>query len=386
MSVRSAQAVRLYILACCLGTPGAAASACSVPVFRYALERWPADDYDLVVFHRGTLVPQDQAALDWLERFESQSRHLCYANYTVHTVNLGATLDESVRALWEAQSDAVLPWMVVRCPNSFPEAGIVWSGRLDAAAAKRVVDSPLRQQTAERILKGQAAVWILLESGNKAQDDKAANKLQSELGKITRLLNPASLVRDSARETWGDEGAGSNQPIAFSMVRLSRSDPAERMLVNTLLASEADLRSYAQPIAFPVFGRGRVLYALVGKGINEQNIGEACAFLVTGCSCAVKAENPGTDLLMLADWQAAMEGQWDESAQFPVPAGLPRSSAPSAPEADRSTILADTMNGRPSSALLRNSLIGVALGLVVVALGALILTRRDRSSPSQQRD
>src|SRR5512136_1886912 len=29
------------------------ALACSVPVFRYALERWPASPYEAVVFHRG---------------------------------------------------------------------------------------------------------------------------------------------------------------------------------------------------------------------------------------------------------------------------------------------------------------------------------------------
>ncbi len=29
-----------------------AATACNVPVFRYALERWEADHYEIVVFHR----------------------------------------------------------------------------------------------------------------------------------------------------------------------------------------------------------------------------------------------------------------------------------------------------------------------------------------------
>ena len=39
------------------------AAACSVPVFRYALERWPADMYRLVVFHRGALSEGQQAEI-----------------------------------------------------------------------------------------------------------------------------------------------------------------------------------------------------------------------------------------------------------------------------------------------------------------------------------
>ena len=41
-----------------------AAQACSVPVFRYALERWPADAYRLVIFHNGPLSAEQQAERD----------------------------------------------------------------------------------------------------------------------------------------------------------------------------------------------------------------------------------------------------------------------------------------------------------------------------------
>ena len=32
-----------------------ASRACNVPVFRYALERWAADHFEVVIFHRGPL-------------------------------------------------------------------------------------------------------------------------------------------------------------------------------------------------------------------------------------------------------------------------------------------------------------------------------------------
>ena len=83
---------------------------------------------------------------------------------------------------------------------------------------------------------------------------------------------------------------------------MSRTDPAEKLLVETLLSTEPDLRGRDEPMAFPVFGRGRVLYALVGAGVNAENVRHTLDFLVGGCSCTIKRENPGVDLLLTADW------------------------------------------------------------------------------------
>jgi hypothetical protein len=60
-------------------------------------------------------------------------------------------------------------------------------------------------------------------------------------------------------------------------------------------------------MAFAVFGRGRALFAQVGKGITEQNIEEDCTFLIGPCGCEVKRANPGTDLLIAADWSTWLE-------------------------------------------------------------------------------
>jgi hypothetical protein len=69
-----------------------------------------------------------------------------------------------------------------------------------------------------------------------------------------------------------------------------------------LLNSESDLRDYKEPMAFPVFGRGRVLYAVVGQGISADTIRKASSFIAGPCSCQVKEQNPGFDLLLSCDW------------------------------------------------------------------------------------
>jgi len=73
------------------------------------------------------------------------------------------------------------------------------------------------------------------------------------------------------------------------------------------LRTEDDLASFDdEPIAFPVFARSIALYALLGQGITPVTIERACRFLAGPCSCVVKAENPGTDLLVSANWEDAV--------------------------------------------------------------------------------
>ncbi|MFH1719194.1 MAG: hypothetical protein ABIF19_17700, partial [Planctomycetota bacterium] len=99
----------------------------------------------------------------------------------------------------------------------------------------------------------------------------------------------------------------------FSILPVSRSDPNEQMLLTMLLRSEPDLDEYADgPVVFPVFGRGRALYALAGEGINADNIREAIGFLTGPCGCEIKMLNPGVDLLMAVNWDAAVMKFYEE--------------------------------------------------------------------------
>jgi hypothetical protein len=99
----------------------------------------------------------------------------------------------------------------------------------------------------------------------------------------------------------------------FSTVSLSRTDPNERMLLSMIMHSEPDLDEYVkEPMAIPVFGRGRALYTLIGEGINADNIREAAAFLTGPCGCEIKMMNPGVDLLMAVNWDGAVMQMYEE--------------------------------------------------------------------------
>ena len=365
--------------------------ACSVPVFRYALERWPADSYQVAVFHKGPLAPSDQKLVEWLRTCGAaggQSSAL-----VVRTVDLAAQADEAKQKRPPGMAEDKLPWMLVDYPRTSRIPVPAWSGPLTVAAAKALVESPVRRQVADRLLGGDAAVWLLLESGVREHDEAAARLLDAELKKMAKALKLPALT-DEADDLPPEGVARPALGLAFSMLRVSRSDPAERMLVEMLLHTEEDLATLKEPMVFPVYGRGRALFALVGKGINEENIGEACAFLVGPCSCQVKAMNPGTDLLMMVKWDELLMG---EQMAAPALASLPELSLPPAAEPTDAPAAKPAEPAEPPEAvepkeadapervphaLVRNIVVAVVLGLMIVGAAAFALaraTRRPRS-------
>ncbi len=56
-----------------------------------------------------------------------------------------------------------------------------------------------------------------------------------------------------------------------------------------------------------IYGRGRALFSSLGKGIQRDNLIQDVEFITGACSCTVKEQNPGVDLLMSYNWNAVAE-------------------------------------------------------------------------------
>ncbi len=63
----------------------ASAHACSIPVFRYALQFWPPDTFDALVFHRGKLGEADEQTVQKLTAAVNEN---IGANVNVQRVDL----------------------------------------------------------------------------------------------------------------------------------------------------------------------------------------------------------------------------------------------------------------------------------------------------------
>lgn len=300
--------IRIVCLAICIAfliLPGKPVSACDVPVFRYAMERWHVDVYGIVVFHDGPLKTEDTSTISWLVEHSYENNPS--ANFLVTVVDLSTEVDGSMRALWESLDSQGLPLLVVRQPESGMYRGSVWSGSLSMDAARKIVDSPARQEIAKRLMGGEAAGFVLLAGGNPAHDNEAAKFVREQLSMAEDelTLSPQFLERPDLEEL------GAKPTPDFSLIRLSRDDPAEEVFVDMLMYSEPGLFEYQEdPMVFPVFGRGRALYALAGRGITRDNIYAACEVTIGPCSCTVKDGNPGVDMLIVADWNTSIGKSW----------------------------------------------------------------------------
>jgi len=281
------------------------AFACSVPVFRYAMERWPADYYEAVLIYRGQLTEDQKQLLNELRQEDSETE--AFLNLRILEADVAAATEEKVKGLLMSEElPETLPVLVLWYPWQRGRTPPVWQGPFTSSTVAALLQSPTRQKLAKRLIEGQTAVWIFLESGNADKDKAALRLLEQELETAARELKEEA-------ESIPDEFAVPEVTYAFSILPVSRSDPNERMLLTLLLNSEPDLDEYAdEPVIFPVFGRGRVLFALIGEGITVDNIRETIAFLVGPCGCEIKMMNPGVDLLMAANWDAAAMKFYEE--------------------------------------------------------------------------
>lgn len=278
-----------------------AAHACKVPVFRYAVERWKPAAYEVIVLTDDAAAVSDlslpaavagKPPAQWLP--------------DVRVVSPERPLEQPLAAAWQVQGGAGTPVLVLRYPQQSRLCGrIAHAGRLGDLDGAAIVSSPVRDAVAGRLAAGCSAVWILVESGDAAADAAARRTLEEQLARDRQTLqlpDAAALEVDAALL----EDVRIPLRIDFELVTVRRDDPREEVLVNCLLGSEDDLRDFDAPIAFPVFGRGVVLYALVGPGITADNVAAAHAFITGDCSCTVKEQNPGFDLLLGFDWDRAV--------------------------------------------------------------------------------
>lgn len=294
------------------------AFSCDVPVFRYALERWAPDAYEISVLYNQDLTDEQITLLEPL--LDKEARKPGGYNYIVQFIDLRDNSDAPVTRFIE-EKPVSYPWLVLRYPHTADRPYVIWSGAFSDASVQMLISSPLRNEISQNLIEGNSAVWVFLESGDKQQDDEAYAFVESEIARLQRELELPELDENAERETiYLDESLKTQLGISFSLLRLSRDNKEEQALIAMLLGSEIDLPLYAdQPMVFPIFGQGRLLYALIGEGVNRETMQDAGQFLVGPCSCQIKDENPGVDMLMPIVWSDHIKTEMVRDRPLPAP-------------------------------------------------------------------
>jgi hypothetical protein len=238
--------IKIAALTCLIGL------ACTTKVSEWVLLNAEPNQYTLVYFHKNELDEKETAGIKALKN------DLLGANVKF--------------------TDVV--------KNDVPQAyyGLYYENRLfsrydNPEQLKGIADSPVRDLVASEIMKGKLCVMLYLRSGNKEKDEKGIATLRKSVA-----ASPFSAI--------------------IPVVELERSDLTEKHLVSMLLNVESDLKILKEPMLFGVFGRFKALEPLVGNGITEENISYMIEFLTADCSCLIKDDLPGTDILYKGKWEA----------------------------------------------------------------------------------
>jgi hypothetical protein len=279
---------------------------CETPVHRYALYNWGVGPYWVLALYDSGEEPAEFAQVEkkvaQLASSKPAGANLKWRSINVADPNRLAALPEPVRQLWQSRQNQDRPVYVLVNSNGF----LVDQLADPLASLEEWADSPWRRQLADRISKGRAVVLVLLEGVNPTDNERA----QEIIDRVIELVDSGNMASvetivdlyhaDSARSE-----TAKTTPISIDSVVLSPDESDEKALVCQLMAVEPDLEKFkGKSMVFSIYGRGRVLAPFIGRGVSEENLINAVRFLTGPCSCEVKDENPGVDLLMKTDWES----------------------------------------------------------------------------------
>ena len=262
--------------------------ACNIPVFRYALERWQSDAYQLVVLHNEELSPEQASYVQSLE---------------MASVDNGGS--SNIKVSRERVAALTKPELAVRMSMANGRIISNWRGSLEAASDVNLLDSPVRKELVKRLLAGDSVVWLLVRSKD-AEKSNAAKRLLLESFKT---LNTKVSLPDGIGLPGSELHSEVPLFVKFSLLEIVADDGKEAFLRSWLEGFHPDAIQSGEPLLVPVFGRGRALEVIPANVANPALVEDLTMFLSGACSCQVKEQNPGFDLLLKMDWDKELYGE-----------------------------------------------------------------------------
>ena len=276
-------------------------SACDTPVYRYAMYRWMPAPYELYYFCDG---PLDDAGTQVHERIEELTGTTGpAANLTFVPVDLQqdkelANVPPDVKETWAQRTSQQMPWCLLLSPIQQR----LLEGSFMASEVDALIHSPARHEIGRLLEEGNAGVYVLIGGEDASTTDSAEQVVRDVVADIAS----GKIALTAAPTATGDSVPA--QAVQLGFIKLNPADPAEKWFVQSLLALEPDLPTSQEPRLFLIYGRGRALFSSLGKGIHRDNLILDIEFISGACSCTVKEQNPGVDLLMRYDWDAVAQG------------------------------------------------------------------------------
>ncbi len=300
------QSITHLIVAAAIFVVSAVAAACNIPVFRFALERWKPDSTELIVFHHSAMTSDDDAIVREFEKLSRANDGM--ANLSVIRCDLDQNKDQELNDLWlsvREKIDAKLPVVVARSLKGKGKTINHWHGSLSEARTAGLVESRIRSELTKRLQTGDAIVWLLLKSHDEQKNTAVRDLLQHQCKTLSQSIELPEGIGLPGSELYSEVPL----LLQFSVLEIDRADSREQYLIRQLSGFQAEAFANDEPLIIPVFGRGRALEVIPASQLNDDLIHNLTEFLCAACSCQVKEQNPGFDLLLSTNWNLALFGE-----------------------------------------------------------------------------
>jgi hypothetical protein len=259
------------------------------------------------VLHHGPLAPEAAALVERLRTASAmpdRSGSLRRANIAIRTVNVDdpAAVAETSPVVRGLIGQVAGTQIVAQFSHALGRDPPVWfTAPLSADVVERVLDSPIRRAVTRHLLSNASGAFVLLRSGDQTADRAAEDLLRGQLTALAAQMElPAFDPNDE--KSWRYIALPPAK-IDFKVFPVAADDPSEQGLVRQLTQFDPDFAKLPGPKAFAVFGQGRFI-PLAGSELSARGITDLVGFLVGSCSCEIKDQNPGIDLLTCTDWSA----------------------------------------------------------------------------------
>lgn len=224
--------------------------ACTTKVSEWVLLNAPPDQYTLVYYHK--VLPSEPVK----QNNSAVSKSILSANIQFKNI-LSKDIDQPYYALYYKDR--------------------LFSKYYDYKELDKLTVSPLREKIAAELMSGKLCVMLFLNSGIREKDGAGLATVKNTI-------------------------AGSHYGKVIPVIELNRNNPEEKHFISMLLNVESDLNEIKEPMLFGIFGRFKALEPLLARGITEENINLMIDFLTADCSCLIKDNLPGTDILFTNKW------------------------------------------------------------------------------------
>ncbi len=239
---------------------------CTTKVSEWTMLNFAPASYEFVYFTNGKLDNQT------IQKHEKIQQLIKDVNLNFSIIDINHFKNRNEKMMFEMAQKETKPIYALYYKNQ------LFSQFNSTDELLSLLESPMLAGIADEIKGGKLCVLLYLKKGNDNENNHGVDVLNKYLS--------TSILKD-----------------IIPVLTLNPDNLKERMFIKILLNVESDLAYIKEPMLFGIFGRFRILEPLVGKGITGENINYLVQFLSADCSCIIKSQMPGIDMLYFNKWK-----------------------------------------------------------------------------------